>query len=103
MTSIKSNDLIEVVGIYPVKDKKAVMATFHIYLINENMDIRGGVILRGPKGPFIKLPHMKGWDEDRQEMVTFPVISFPDSDYEKRIKKEVQKKVKEEFKRMKHA
>lgn len=90
---------IEVVGIYPEKYKKGIIATFHIYLIDKDIDIRGGVIFKKPKGDyFVQVPQASGTCEETGKKIFFPVISFTDKEYEKSLRKliigEVLKKLK---------
>lgn len=89
--------LIEVVGIYPEKFLKGVVATYHIYLINEQMDIRGGKIYQKKSKFFVQLPQGRGTCEETDKLITFPVISFTDDIYEKQVQREIRTKVLAEF------
>jgi hypothetical protein len=50
---------IEVVEFYPVKKGKPdqkLLGTLHVYLIEEEMDLRGVQVYKIPKGYFIRPP-----------------------------------------------
>lgn len=74
--------LVEVVSIYPkfaTSPKKAI-ATVHIYLIKENIDVRGCQLhytLNDDK-IFFRLPHGSQWDPDVKKKVCFPLITTMD-------------------------
>lgn len=68
--------MIELVGIYVSKIENGVpkKLTAHVYLVKEDLDVRGvQVIVRG-KHLFVDLPHLFGVDDG--ELVKYPVVSF---------------------------
>ncbi len=73
---------IEFVEFYPYspkaqnKHQKKILGTIHIYLIEEELDIRGIMALRTGKGIFFNLPHYVALDEETGEPVRYPHLRF---------------------------
>jgi DNA-binding cell septation regulator SpoVG len=86
---------IEVIGIYKEKHMKKIWGTFHVYLIDKDIDIRGGRIFKDKNSFFIQMPQASGTDEETGKRITFPVLSFTDKDYEKAVRYEVIKYVRQ--------
>lgn len=73
---------IELVEFYPynpkfaIKHHKNTLGTIHIYLIEEEMDIRGILVCKAGKGIFFNLPHYTAIDEETGKPVRYPHIRF---------------------------
>lgn len=73
---------IEFVEFYPYKPKvpnkhqKNNLGTVHIYLIEEELDIRGIMAMKAGKGIFFNLPHYVAIDEETGKPVRYPHIRF---------------------------
>jgi hypothetical protein len=92
---------VELIGIYREKHRTKIMATFHVYLADKDIDIRGGVIFKFKSGKtFIQMPQAHGTDEETGKRICFPVVSFTDADYEKAVRFEVIRVVSKELKKM---
>ncbi|HDZ25425.1 hypothetical protein LCGC14_0456970 [marine sediment metagenome] len=97
----KPKPKIEIVGIYPEKRRPNAVATFHVYLVDKDIDIRGGVIYRLPSGKyFIQMPQGSGSDEVTGKRICFPTISFTDAEYEREVRREVIRQVLKELETM---
>lgn len=85
---------IEIVGFYKNMDKKKKLyGTFHVYLIDQDIDIRGiPVFLKKKDYYIINLPD--GWaiDEDTKIKVRFPIFSFANNDTHKLFMKTLREK-----------
>ncbi len=93
---------VELIGIYKEKHRKKIVATFHVYLADKDIDIRGGVVFKSKEGRFfIQLPQAHGTDEETGKRTCFPVVSFTDAEYEKAVRYAVIGLVAEELKKMK--
>lgn len=69
---------IEVQDFYPTYvSKKEIAGTLHVYLMDENIDIRGCKYRWKGGKEFISLPHYSQIDEDGVKQ-TFPIIRFFD-------------------------
>lgn len=98
--SPKNEPQIELVGVYPEKNNKKVFATFHVYLVDKDVDVRGGVVFRKKDGTlFVQVPQGRGTCDETGKMIKFPIVSFTDKDYEKAFRKEVTRLVLEEMKK----
>ena len=85
---------IEVVGVYPEKHEEDIIATFHFYLADRDIDIRGGKVFRRADGSvFVQVPQGKGTCDETGELIQFPIVSFTDKEYEKAVRREVTKLV----------
>ena len=71
----KSIPQVELVGIYPEKNRKDVIATFHVYLADKDIGIRGGLVY-GKKGKpnrfFVQLPQGIGTNDETGKKVMTP-------------------------------
>jgi hypothetical protein len=73
---------IEFVEFYPynpeisIKKNKNILGTVHIYLIEEEMDIRGILVSKAGKGIYFHLPHYTAIDEETRKPVRYPHIRF---------------------------
>ena len=93
---------IELVAIYKEKNRKNILATFHVYLSDKDIDIRGGKIFKLRNGKlFIQMPQGYGTDEITGGKISFPILSFTDAEYEKKVRYEIIKVVTKECKKMK--
>lgn len=93
---------VELVAVYKEKHRKNIVATFHVYLADKDIDIRGGVVFRQQSGKFfIQVPQGYGTDEETGKRISFPIISFTDAEYEKAVRHEVIRQVSKELKNMK--
>lgn len=50
----------------------------HAYIPEMGMDLRGCTVSIRAKNIFVHLPYQKGFDEETQKPVFFPVVSFTD-------------------------
>lgn len=95
-----SKPRVEIVGIYPEKFRQGVHATFHVFLPDFDMDIRGGIIkMRKHKPPLVFLPQASGTDDESGKIIHFPVISFTNAEYEKKLREAVIQAVRKELKK----
>lgn len=91
----KPKPKIEIVDVYPEKHQKGILATYHIYLIDKDLDIRGGKAFIKEDGKlFVENPQAQGTDDETGELIQFPVVSFPDKIYERAFRYEVVKEVR---------
>lgn len=72
---------VEVVGYYPTVSKKKVkspiIGTLHVYLVDEEIDLRGIHVIENKRGKyFVRLPHQKNYDKDEKKMVEYPIFNF---------------------------
>lgn len=88
---------VEIVGIYPEKHMKKVWATYHVYIPEKDMDIRGGKIFKKAKGFFVELPQSIGTCEETGKQIRFPTLSWPDKEYESLLRQSVVQAVKKEL------
>ena len=58
------------------KKTKKTLGTVHVYLIEEELDIRGISVIDTGKGMFFCFPHFYAIDEDTKEVVRYPYIRF---------------------------
>jgi hypothetical protein len=58
--------------------KNRVLGTVHIYLVEEEMDIRGILAVKYSQGVYFKLPYYRAFDKEEQKIVTYPHITFTD-------------------------
>lgn len=61
---------IEVVEFYP-DPKKKLLGTMHMYLIDEEMDLRGVGVFKTPKSYFIQPPSLYGPDGERYGCIAY--------------------------------
>jgi len=100
MKPTQNEPQIELVGVYPEKHNKKIFATFHIYLTDRDIDIRGGVVFKLKDGTlFVQVPQGRGTCDETGKMIKFPIVSFTDKDYEKAVRQEVKRLVLEEMKK----
>jgi len=92
---------IEFIEFYPqrkvkkIKDKEKIsLGTVHIYLIEEEMDIRGISVVKSGKGLFFRFPHFPGKDEDTNEKVMYPHVRFTNDNKQKEMLDFLHKEVK---------
>lgn len=86
---------IEFVEFYPIETKKKsnLLGTVHLYLIEEEMDLRGILVFKAPKGYFYKLPHFKTFDLEEKKMVFYPHVRFTNEEKHKELVSFLQKDV----------
>jgi len=92
-----SKPQVELVDVYPEKHDPEIIATFHIYLADKDIDIRGGKVFLSESGNgiFVQVPQGRGTCDETGEMIQFPIVSFTDKTYEKAFRKEVIRLVRE--------
>ena len=96
----------EFVDFYPEKPKplkykkdKRRLGTVHVYLIKEEMDIRGIVAIKAGQGVFFNFPHFFGYDEDKKENVSYPHIRYTNNNRHKELLDFLHEAVKPEIKK----
>lgn len=85
---------IEIVEFYPADDFEVPFdtGTLHVYLIEQQIDLRG-ICVHYRKGRwFFNLPFFTGIDDETKEEVRYPVFSFTDREKHKLFVEEVKKK-----------
>jgi len=98
MTGTLTKPKVEVVGIYPEKNHKSVYATYHVYLCDLDIDLRGGRIFKTKKSWFVQLPQAYGTDEEDGKVTSFPVLSFANKETEKSYREAIVAAVLKELK-----
>lgn len=58
------------------KSTRKILGTVHVYLIEEELDIRGINAIDTGKGIFFFFPHFYAIDEDTKEIVKYPYMRF---------------------------
>jgi hypothetical protein len=84
---------IEIVGFYLNLDKrKKIFGTFHVYLIDFDIDLRGIPVFKGKAGYIIHFPHSTGIDEETKKPVRYPIFSFSDPEKHKELLGDIRQK-----------
>lgn len=81
---------IEFVGFYPVAPAlksryKKMLGTVHLYLIEEELDVRGILVMKSGKGLFFCLPYFQTIDAETGEKVRYPHIRFTNEEKHKKL------------------
>lgn len=90
---------VEVIEFYPAKkcdSKNLIEGTMHVYIQDLDLDLRGiKVKMTKKRFWFFQIPHRRGWDPETQQMVKFPLISFPSKEKHRELIKQIYEKGKE--------
>lgn len=87
---------IELIEFYPIEFQPAknnIKGTLHVYLCDENMDLRGVYISKKKNTWYVHLPTSKGVDDKGNE-VRFPIINFLDDNKNKELIKTIKEQAK---------
>lgn len=82
---------VEFVEFYPLASSlkknrhKNTLGTVHVYLIDEEMDVRGILAIKSGKGIFFALPHFKTIDAESGEKVAYPHVRFTNQEKHKKL------------------
>jgi len=68
---------LEIVEAYPrMFNKKIFAGTIHVFLIDEQIDIRGVMFSKNGNHTFVDLPYIYGYDRDDNKFVKYPMFQF---------------------------
>lgn len=70
---------IEIVEFYPFQrdDKRGKMkGSLHIYIVDDDIDLRGVYVIKNRDNWFFGLPQQKGVDNETKQPVRYPVFSY---------------------------
>jgi len=74
---------IEIVDAYKIKFKKSDKAagwSIHVYIPFWELDIRGIKLIKINSGWFIGMPHIRNFCHEENKLISFPAISFSNSE-----------------------
>lgn len=79
----------EFVGFYPEVEKKKrdknLLGTCHIYAIDLEIDIRGILVKKTPRGFFYHFPHGWQFDPETKKKEKFPIFRFTNQEKHKEL------------------
>jgi len=82
---------MEFVKFYPLAPSlkknrhKNTLGTVHVYLIEEEMSLRGILVLKSGKGIFFSLPHFSTINAETGEKVSYPHVRFTNDEKHKNL------------------
>lgn len=79
---------IEIVGFYEdSRDdaKQHLIGTLHVYLIDEEIDLRGIYVTKKKESWWFGMPQRKGKDEETGKAVWYPTFTFTDIEKQKSL------------------
>lgn len=89
-----NNMKVEVIEFYPNENfekKSEVLGTFHVYLEEFDIDIKGVTFVKTKKGNFCFLPTKFGFDNNLKKNIWFPTVSFANKNTQKLLIKNINK------------
>lgn len=75
--------------------KQILTGTLHVYLIDEEIDLRGVYVSKRKNYWYIGFPQKVGFDPDIEENVRYPVFSFTNAEKNKQLLNEIVTKGRE--------
>lgn len=96
---------IELIEFYPRKipKNKSFVGTFHVYIEDFDIDIRGINVYKIAKGFMVRLPDLVGKDPVTKKPVRYPLFQFANKVKHQAFVREIAKLVNEYFKENKYA